>query len=144
MFYMQQLLFLFFLSMSINNFLHLHSINWGSLFLCLYAAFQRIVWNAMQHSVRFKIFLLIIFPASVVCSCFPCCVSMQKWCFNIMWVEGNASDLFFPSTGNLQSTSTVTCKSQWHAALSLLLSVSVIWFYPTWESPEFIAFATME
>lgn len=65
-------------SMSNGGFIHLHCINYAFLFPCLYAANQRIVWNAMQHSVRFKI--LYLFLWWVICVQVP----WMQQCFLII------------------------------------------------------------
>lgn len=64
-----------------HSFIHLHCFNEAFLFLCLYAANQRIVWNAMQHSVRFKILYLFLWWVDCVQ------VHWMKKCSLIIWCE---------------------------------------------------------
>lgn len=89
-------------------------------FPCLYAANQRIVWNAMQHSVRFNIlfsfslFVPGLLPAIVLCTL--CGSEKDVWIlcgWGMHWIVFQALD-------DVQSASSGTCKSQWYAAVGVL------------------------
>lgn len=69
-------------------------------FPCLYAANQRIVWNAMQHSVSFNIlysfslFVLGLLPATVLCTL--CGSEKDVWIlcgWGMHWIVFQASEI---------------------------------------------------